>query len=419
MSRNDWFVRTTAAAVLVLAAAAAQAPAADGNPPPEKAVQLNSITGQDAITGKIMELLNDKPVAKKLIAESVSMAKEKDQPFNFTGAYILARVAHATKDYDDGLVFYKVCVDQAIKLKSGQKLVQVYDGLISLFMDNKKFDDAVRACQQFLEIKGDDRMEAVKPFVMEQMILALARQKKYDDAIRLTDKLVEVDEGGWYFVPLKAEVLRDQGKLEESLKAFADAQTKLGESKLKDEEKEKYGDRMKYVTSGIYTDLNQIDKAAEVLQDLVKKHPTNATYNNDLGYIWADHDKNLDESEKLIRKALELDREERKKLKDEGLIDAEDDKDNAAYLDSLAWVLFKKKNYPEAKKCLLEAVKTDEGKHVEIYDHLADVHMALGEKKEAADVWKKALDLENVTKRDDARKEEIRKKLAKEQGEKP
>jgi tetratricopeptide (TPR) repeat protein len=123
---------------------------------------------------------------------------------------------------------------------------------------------------------------------------------------------------------------------------------------------------------------------------------------------------NLDESEKLIRKALELDKAERKKLKDQGLIDGEDDKENAAYLDSLGWVLYKKKNYPEAKKHLLEAVKSDDGKHVEIFDHLADVHMAIGDKAEAVSVWKKAMQLENVSKRDDARKEEIKKKLAKE-----
>ena len=100
------------------------------------------------------------------------------------------------------------------------------------------------------------------------------------------------------------------------------------------------------------------------------------------------------------------------------MLDPDEDKDNAAYLDSLAWVLFKKKNFAEAKKYLLEAVKSDEGKHVEIFDHLADVHVALGEKKEAVEVWKKALALENVSKRDETRKEEIKKKLAKEEGEK-
>src|SRR5439155_17843115 len=174
-----------------------------------------------------------------------------------------------------------------------------------------------------------------------------------------------------------------QGKNEDALKVFEDVISKIPDSKLKDPEKARYTDQLKYMISGIYTDLDQIDKAAEILQELAKKHPKRATYYNDLGYIWADHDKNLDESERLVRKALEIDREDRKKLKDDGLIDSEDDKDNSAYLDSLAWVLFKKKNYVEAKKHLLEAVKGDDGQHVEIFDHLADIHIALGEKKEA------------------------------------
>src|SRR5262245_18831661 len=135
MSRIDFLVRT-AAAVLLLTAAT-PAPAADDNPLREKALQLNTVTGQDAIGGKVLELINDKTSSKKLIAEAIKMAKEDEQPFNYTGAYILARTSHALKEHDNSLVFYKVCVDQAVKLKSGQKLVQVYDGLISLYMDTK------------------------------------------------------------------------------------------------------------------------------------------------------------------------------------------------------------------------------------------------------------------------------------------
>src|SRR5438874_4097509 len=121
----------------------------------------------------------------------------------------------------------------------------------------------------------------------------------------------------------------------------------------------------------------------------------------------------------MIRKALDIDKAARKKAKEKGLIDDDEDKDNAAYLDSLGWVLYKKKNFAEAKKYLLEASKSDDGKHVEIYDHLADVHVALGEKAEAAAVWQKALDLENVSKRDETRKEAVKKKLAEERAAKP
>jgi tetratricopeptide (TPR) repeat protein len=171
--------------------------------------------------------------------------------------------------------------------------------------------------------------------------------------------------------------------------------------------------------SSVYTDLGKTDKAIDELRKLLKANPESSTYNNDLGYIMADHDKDLDEAEKLVRKAVELDKAERQKLKEKGLIDADEDKDNAAYLDSLGWVLFKKKNFAEAKKYLLQASKSDDGKHVEIFDHLADVHKALGEKAEAVAVWQKALDLENVSKRDESRKEAIKKKMGDEAGASP
>ena len=167
---------------------------------------------------------------------------------------------------------------------------------------------------------------------------------------------------------------------------------------------------MKYTLSGVYVDLKQIDKAAEQLETLIKDDPDNPTFLNDLGFIWADHDMKFDESEKLIRKAIEKDREQRKKAED---LTKEEDQDSAAYLDSLGWVLYKKKDYKEAKKYLIDATKLPEGKHIEIYDHLADTHMALGEKAEAIKVWKDALALDKeLSKREQERKKMIEKKLA-------
>jgi len=412
MGRIQFMTRLTAVAVLLLAGATAGRSADDTLR--QQALQLNNITGEDAIRAKILELIKDKSALKKLLDEAAAMVKEKekDQPFSYNGAYILAKSAAVTKEYDNSQLFYKICLDQAVKLRSGKKLVDVYDGVIALYMDSKKYDDAVKACQEFLDIKGDDTVENIKPFVMEKMIETLARQEKYDDALKLTDKLIEATDNGWYFLRLKAIVLREAGKLDESVGAFEDAIERLGKATLKDEERNRFVDYCRYQLSGVYTDMAKIDKAAEQLQKLLKAHPDSSTYNNDLGYVWADHDMNLDESERMIRKALDQDKEERKKLKEQGLLEADEDHDNAAYLDSLGWVLFKKKNYAEAKKYLSEATKYDEGKHVEIFDHLGDVHKALGEKDEAVAIWKKALQLDNVGKRDETRKEAIRKKLA-------
>ena len=78
---------------------------------------------------------------------------------------------------------------------------------------------------------------------------------------------------------------------------------------------------------------------------------------------------NLEESEKLIREALDLDKKAKEKLKEEGKID--EVKENAAYLDSLGWVLFKQKKYKEALEPLKKAAADeDDGNHLEIWDHL-------------------------------------------------
>ena len=145
---------------------------------------------------------------------------------------------------------------------------------------------------------------------------------------------------------------------------------------------------MRYILSGLYVENKDIDKAAKQLETLIKRNPDNATYKNDLGFIWCDNDMKLEESEKLIKEAIELDKKEQEKAKEEGKLD--EVKPNAAYLDSLGWVLFKQKKYKEALEHLKKASPDEEeGSHLEIWDHLADCYMALGQKKDAIAAWEK------------------------------
>ena len=90
----------------------------------EQALALNDITGNDPIKGKIKEFIGNTAATKKLLAVAARMSKEKDQPFNFNAAQILATVSYAQKDYDTSERFYKICLEQALKLQSGQKIAQ-------------------------------------------------------------------------------------------------------------------------------------------------------------------------------------------------------------------------------------------------------------------------------------------------------
>src|SRR5439155_4166328 len=116
-----------------------------------------------------------------------------------------------------------------------------------------------------------------------------------------------------------------------------------------------------------------------------------------------------EEAEKLIRKAIELDRERRKKSKS---FNPKTDHDSGAYLDSLGWVLFKQKKNEEAKDWLLKAIEDKRAQHIEIFDHLGDVHMALGERDAPARLRSHAARGDNEEIRREARRTAVEKKLA-------
>src|SRR5204862_260724 len=130
-----------------------------------------------------------------------------------------------------------------------------------------------------------------------------------------------------------ASVLREAGDFEKAAELYEQILTRVeGDADLDPQERDEVTEELRAELSNVYVDLKKIDKAAEQLEILVKKKPNEPGYYNDLGYILADHDMRLDEAEKLIRKALELDKEKRKK---EPGYDPRTDHDNGAYLDSL------------------------------------------------------------------------------------
>jgi tetratricopeptide (TPR) repeat protein len=249
----------------------------------------------------------------------------------------------------------------------------------------------------------------------ERVIVAMIKQGRIEEAAKFADSLVRRAKGkskavANRAVEIQAMVQRESGNYEQAAKSYETLLEGIKKEKgIKKEELKKKTHGYRYILSGVYMDLDNVDKAAEHLKALLADDPDNPKYNNDLGYIWADHDMNLDESEKMIRKAIDEDRKQRRT--DDPDIKPADDKDNAAYLDSLGWVLFRKKQLKEALPYLEQAVKDEEGRHIEIYDHLAQVHLALGDKAKAIEAWKKGIEVAGADKREQKRKQEVEKKL--------
>lgn len=442
MDRNSCVLKLLASgmvlALLANPSMAAQTGPKEGGPTgaAKTLEDLNKVTGTTPLQGALDGLLKDKDETKKLLNEATPLVKGNKVGLTYNAALVLALAAADQKDLSGAEVFFRVCMDKAAKLQSPDRLLQSYGGLIEILYDNKKYGESARVCRELLELKTDDgkprtvlvpyvtkfgevdynEQEAfdtgkrLRPAVHKLLIQALSKQGKHEEALKLADNLVKASDH-WLEHALKGWIHREAGQFTEAAKIYEDVIERANKDKtLEPEEREAYTERYRYVLSNIYVDLKQIDKAVGQLRDLLAKKPDDPGYNNDLGYIMADHDMKLDEAEKLIRNALELDRKRRKA---NPKLDPEDDFDNGAYLDSLGWVLFKQKKFKEARDVLLDAVKDKRAQHIEIFDHLGDVQFALGDREAALSAWRKGLEVVGEGQREAERKTAVEKKIEK------
>lgn len=398
--------------------------------------RLNQLTGSDTRQAVVQKLLKNQERAKKLIQAGLPSATKKEMAYE--AALILAMAAADLKEMKASETYFRVCMDKAAKLQSFEKLTESYIPLIRIYYDYKQYADSARICKELLELNTEDGKERIvirtmtdrfgeagfreeqdgfqtaarlRPYVRENYIKALAKQGKHDQAIKMVDGLVKQKNGDWRDQYLQGWVYNEAGRFDESAKIYERVIGQVDQdNRLEQDEKEQYISQFRYEAANIYVDLKNIDRATEHFEYLLKKNPNNPVYYNDLGYIWADHDMKLEEAEKLIRKAIDLHRDIRKKAKD---FDPKTDHDSGAFLDSLGWVLYKQKKNAEAKEWLLKAIEDKSSWHIEIYDHLGDVHVALGERDLALKAWRKGLEHVNPGRRDQERKVSVEKKIEK------
>ena len=121
----------------------------------------------------------------------------------------------------------------------------------------------------------------------------------------------------------------------------------------------------------LYEECGQREKALEAWERGKVLDSTFAPILNCLGYTYAEEGVKLDKAEKMIKRALETEPK------------------NGAYLDSLGWVYFKKGELEKAKEYVTEAVSLI--KDPDVYEHLGDIYIELGNKEKGVNYYKEGL----------------------------
>ena len=104
--------------------------------------------------------------------------------------------------------------------------------------------------------------------------------------------------------------------------------------------------------------------------------PNNVSILNNYAYFLTLCNRDLDKAERMSAKTVQAEPQ------------------NATFLDTYAWVFYKRKEYTMAQLYIEMAIKNERRPSSDIYDHYGDILLAVGNKQKALKQWKKALELD-------------------------
>jgi len=118
--------------------------------------------------------------------------------------------------------------------------------------------------------------------------------------------------------------------------------------------------------------LDRVDQAFKAFDEVIKLDPDNFMALNNYAYYLSVRGQDLEKAERLSSKAVQA------------------NPDNPTYLDTHAWVLFKMKNYGQAKAYMETALEKGGNENPVLVEHYGDILYMMGNKPEAIKNWKKA-----------------------------
>jgi len=242
------------------------------------------------------------------------------------------------KDFEQALKLFL-----QIKQESPETLSSYYS--IGVLYELK--EETEKAKENYLEALKirDDYTE-----IRKRLAYIYLKEKKYDTGIAVLEKVPEDDrDARFYRIYSGFYTERDMWQMAQD---------------ILEEGKEKYPANEDIIIglASMMEKMDKFDDLEKVLKDGLEKLPDSAAIMNFLGYMYADKNIKLEEAKTLIEKALKQ------------------KPDSSAYLDSMAWVLFRMGKVKEAYDFQVQALRISP-KEEEIREHMRVILKALKIKK--------------------------------------
>ncbi len=232
-----------------------------------------------------------------------------------------------------------------------------------IFLTLEKSEEAKR--QYLLAIrKGANSFES-----WQNLLFLESRANQFDSVIVHSEEAVEV-------FPNQAMAYYFNGYAHLRKKNYSPAASSLEKAKKLSASNLQLIAEMNSMLGDAYQALKEYDKSAKSYDEALEANPLNDIVLNNYSYYLSLRKTDLEKAEKMSALLVK------------------NHPDNAAYLDTHAWVLYNREKYREAKKTIEHAIATGNASAIH-FEHYGDILFKLGDIEEAVTQWRKAKSLDN------------------------
>ena len=266
------------------------------------------------------------------------------------------------KQYETAAEFFDLAL--AAKPKQPDEVFMVWG--LGLLTDNRAAE-AVKVFQRAIDAKAAQPDDPIFHFYLAGALRVAGRT---DEALAAARTAAEKKPDSPRFCVRPAWVLYFGKRNDEAMKAYRELIDKFDADHDSAETREVMHEA-RSALSNLCALKGENAQAEEWLEEVLDEFPNDESAMNDLGYLWADANKNLARARRMIQAA----------------VDAEPG--NMAYRDSLGWVLFRQGKYAEAV-AELEKAAADKNPDGAVLDHLGDAYQKAGRRDKAVEAWGRA-----------------------------
>ena len=235
--------------------------------------------------------------------------------------------------------------------------------LFGMYLSSRK--EFTRAEEQYA-IAAD--LAPTNPENWLQLIGLYLYQEKYPEVITVGKRAIQ-------YVPDQKDIYMYVAVASTQTKSYAEALDMLETGLTYVDERDNETKSFFYGQMGdVYHSSGDREKAYAMYDKALSYNASNIAVLNNYSYFLATEGRDLDKAERMSAQTVKA------------------EPDNATYLDTYAWIFFKKGDYSLARLYMKNALDKSPEASAELFEHYGDILYMLGEVDEAVEYWQKALD---------------------------